>query len=167
MNMTDHPEIDRWLDEALADYAHVEPRPGLENRMLARLASETRAPRFHRWAFVVSLAALPLLLLWIRPALETVPAPQVPRTERVPSQAGSPDARRGPRDEGRAAIERVTQAKREHFPTPSPLSEQEKMLIRFVRDFPKRAALVAQVQMELNQQDQKEMARPWPAKENN
>lgn len=161
-----HQEIDRWLDEALANYADVEPRAGLENRTLARLASERRGT-MRWWALAMSVAAMAVLvLLWLHPRMEIVPAPDVRWTAelapRVPIQ-------RTPSERPRASLGRYwhrTEAKRERFPSPAPLTDQEKMLARFVQDFPQRASLMAQVQTDLYKQDQKEMARPWPAKEN-
>jgi len=174
--MKDPQEIDRWLDEALTHYASAEPRPGLENRTLARLASETRAPgNIHWWAFALGTAALAvLLLLWLRPALQTVPPPDVRWTAEVRppmalTLATSSSAGAGrleqPRSVATARYQGGVQPKRERFPSPSPLTQQEKMLARFVRDFPQKAAVVAQLQTELYQQDQKEMASPWPPKE--
>jgi hypothetical protein len=43
------------------------------------------------------------------------------------------------------------------------LTDQEKMLALYVRDFPGKAALVARAQTELHKQDELEMAAPWPA----
>ena len=162
-------ELDRWLDEALRDYANIEPRAGLENRTLARVASEKRvAVRW--WAFAMSLAALALVFfLWLRPQLEIVPAPEVrwavefPPLFPVQRTTSAKVAVRAhtPLVQHRAA----SPVKKEHFPSPSPLTEQEQMLARFAQDFPHRAAVVAQAQAELYKQDQQEMARPWPAKE--
>ena len=33
-------KLDQWLDQALNDYGHAEPRLGLETRILASLATE-------------------------------------------------------------------------------------------------------------------------------
>jgi hypothetical protein len=42
------------------------------------------------------------------------------------------------------------------------MNEQEKMLARYVQEFPQRAALVARAQTELQKRDEREMAAPWP-----
>jgi hypothetical protein len=42
------------------------------------------------------------------------------------------------------------------------MNEQEKMLARYVQEFPQRAALVARAQTELQNRDQREMSAPWP-----
>jgi len=177
IKMREHQEIDQWLDESLSRYADAEPRPGLESRVLARLAAEQPAPRtISWWALAFGTAALAgLLLLWLRPAFQPVPAPGMRWTAELPpvplslQHTTSPTAAvRSERPRGiRVALaQQGAEAKRECFPSPSPLSEQEKMLARFVENFPRKAALVAQTQTELYQQDQKEMAGPWPAREN-
>lgn len=175
--MREQQNIDRWLDEGLSRYADVEPRPGLESRMLALLASEQPAPRTISWlALAFSTAALAgLLLLWLRPALQPVSGPDMRWTAQLPpvplslqhTTLPTAAARRseGPRNVTVAPARHGMEAKQERFPSPSPLSEQEKMLVRFVENFPRKAALVAQTQAELYQQDEKDMARPWPAKE--
>jgi hypothetical protein len=53
-------------------------------------------------------------------------------------------------------------AKLERFPAPAPLSEQEKLLARYVQQFPQRAELMARAQADLRQQIELEMAAPWP-----
>jgi hypothetical protein len=50
----------------------------------------------------------------------------------------------------------------EQFPSPTPLNEQEKMLARYVEEFPQKAVLVARAQTDLQKQNQREMAAPWP-----
>jgi hypothetical protein len=50
----------------------------------------------------------------------------------------------------------------EQFPTPTPLSDQEKLLARYVQEFPQRAALIARAQTQLRKRDEFEMAAPWP-----
>jgi len=175
--MRERQDIDQWLDEALSRYADVEPRPGLESRMLARLAAQQPAPRtISWWALAFGMAALAgLLLLWLRPALQPAPAPSTLWTAQLPpvplslQHTTSPTAAvrsERPRSVRVDLARQNAEAKQERFPSPSPLTEQEKMLARFVEDFPQKAALVAQTQTELYQQDQKEMARPWPVKEN-
>ena len=72
--------------------------------------------------------------------------PTLPRLEKPPS-----------RD-----FAQVKAPKLEQFPSPSPMNEQEKMLARYVRKFPQRAALVARAQTELQKRDQREMTAPWP-----
>ena len=176
--MRERPDIDRWLDEGLSGYADAEPRPGLESRVLAQLAAEQLAPRkISWWALAFWMAALAgLLLLWLRPALQPVSAPDMGWTAKLPpvpwslQHTASPTAATARSELSRslkvAHARQSTEARQERFPSPSPLPEQEKMLARFVEDFPRKASLVAQTQTELYRQDQKEMARPWLARKN-
>lgn len=60
------------------------------------------------------------------------------------------------------ALAIVKPPKLEQFPSPIPLNEQEKMLARYVQEFPRKAALVARAQTDLRKRDEREMAAPWP-----
>jgi hypothetical protein len=56
--------LDEMLDSALAEYSQVEPRPGLENRILAGLASGERAVKWDwRWAVAFAAACIVIALL--------------------------------------------------------------------------------------------------------
>jgi hypothetical protein len=80
-------ELDVRLDEALALYANVDPRVGLEGRVLARLAEARRESRVGRgWWAALALgmaAALIVIFVWVglldrntnRPTAATVAAP--------------------------------------------------------------------------------------------
>jgi hypothetical protein len=46
----------------------------------------------------------------------------------------------------------------EQFPSPAPLSEQEEMLVRYIRERPHEAALIARAQAELLKQDLQQFA---------
>jgi len=50
----------------------------------------------------------------------------------------------------------------EQFPAPAPLSDQEQLLARYVRQFPHRAVLMARAQTDLRKRTELEMAAPWP-----
>lgn len=43
---------------------------------------------------------------------------------------------------------KLDQPKLDQFPTPRPLSEQEKLLVRYVHEFPEEALLIAKAQAE-------------------
>jgi hypothetical protein len=77
---------------------------------------------------------------------------------------GQEQSKRGLDQDDVADAEQLAQApKMEQFPAPSPLTDQEKMLARYVRNFPERAALMARAQTELRKRDELEMAAPFPA----
>jgi len=175
-------EVERWLDAALTQYAKAEPRAGLEGRVLAGLRAERSrlASRRRRWwgavAAVAAMAAI-AVAVWLgqanrawtpvagvgtvairrndltgdRPAVHSVPQPRA-------GQIAKNASRRPP-------TRRVTHtpevARLEQFPAPAPLSDQEKLLARYVREFPHRATLMARAQTEFRKQDELEMTEPW------
>ena len=154
-------ELDRTLDAALANYTAVEPRPGLNERVLANLRAErARAPmRFWwRWGFAAAVLVIGAALAWRtakpshpvlvnRPA-ETQPAPtQAPQ----PAHAGAETvlARVPPvRKQNRRPIptKQAADPKLDVFPSPQPLTDEELALARYVRNFPGDAKRVAQAQ---------------------
>lgn len=178
------PDIDRWLDEAVQQYANTEPRPGLEGRVLARLAEvEKRPARNLRWwgVLAISTAALLALVFFsigrskLNPvqtpvAHEATPARTQPEIRKEDGTAAGnklPQNQSLPRRHNAASRELASLArrgapKREQFPSPAPLSDEEKMLASYVRSFPEKAAQVARTQAELHKQEELEMAAPWP-----
>jgi len=187
-------EIDRWLDDALAQYGKVEPRPGLEGRVLARLAEARREPtRKLRWWSALAFSAAAILVLGVvwRQRMEPTRLPgNHVATVATPLETKKSDARnklssnehslrdnsnlsvRGnhsPNSHGKmdrpnltASAEQSAGPKLERFPAPQPLNEQEQLLLRYVQEFPQKAALMARAQTELRKQDELEMAAPWP-----
>src|SRR5437870_12148651 len=85
MNHNHGDELDRILDEGLATYSSREPWPGLEERVLSRVASTRVAAqaflpvwfrlRTWRWAVLALPVAVCLLLLGIMRKPEHRPAP--------------------------------------------------------------------------------------------
>jgi len=152
--------VDEWLDSALKQRANVEPRPGLENRILASIRAERNRDPKPNWNwrpvwFVVAIAiALFTVLSWRRPAPRTTVAgnPGI-----IPSQELSPQT-----TPVSPAIRRIKHThahqppktpRLEQFPSPQPLTEQEQMLTRYIRQYPREARLVAQAQTELLRQE--------------
>ena len=77
-------ELDKILEDGLASYSSGEPWPGLEDRVLSRVAAAgaARKRRIWRWMIVAVPAAACLLLgvsgLWRKPEVRPVErAPQV------------------------------------------------------------------------------------------
>lgn len=157
-------DFDRALEEVLAQYALVEPRAGLEERILAhlRLAPGSANPRpWWNWRMAGVLAAVLMiaaLLVWRRnhSSLPTTgvhkpPVREAPmdryRANRETTQAAKKKPHRrttgpGPRHETVAAGPKLAL-----FPSPLPLSEQEKLLAIYVGQYPEHAALVAEARM--------------------
>jgi hypothetical protein len=180
--MTDHEDIgkerddlDRTLDAALAKYASVEPREGLEERILAnmRAASTRDAQRaWWNWGFAVLAAflllAAALVWQWNKPTQAPIAnhpstLKQAPVAPDLAHRDGNNVPQRSlPRRTARHQPEREVVAanpKLDVFPTPLPLSEQEKILAAYVSQYPKHAALVAEARMDDLRQETEERQR--------
>lgn len=157
--------LDRALDTALAKYSAVEPRVGLEDRILANLrtAAPPRRPPWWRWG--LAAATLAVVLIGIALSLHIQkPAPpriatHVPATTPAPHDStialGHRNANPAP-PRTRHLRPRETAAanpKLETFPSPQPLSEQEKILAAYVSQFHDEAVLIARVRTEASKQE--------------
>ena len=153
--------LDRMLDAALKQYAAVQPREGLEGRIVARIRSQSAERASHAWwRWFTAAAAVGALALIITMALRphakpqpsvaqhlsvTVPVPKVAATSQPTKAVQRPKRRLQP-----AADTQVAKAlpKLDQFPSPQPLSEQEKLLASYVAVYPKQAALLARLRTE-------------------
>lgn len=172
---TGRTPLDDQLEAALAKYAAVEPRTGLEERILANLksrpSSSTRVAWWH-WAAVVAAALIVTsLVLWVEKHI----AQQIVRRPTTSSEQASHQTiaqSAPPNSTRRVNLVKVRRAskrsftqptlataelKLDRFPSPRPLSEEELALVRYVQSFPKEATLIAQAQEEFELQIQKEM----------
>jgi hypothetical protein len=176
--------IDQWLDSALSQYAKAEPRHGFEDRILANLAAERRRIALAcRWWWLVAVPAMAVLVCVVGWAIhqqlrDSKVSPVASyhsnqdqtgnRNPQVPSSPHSTDL--PPQHAAKNASRRHGIAKQgpklEQFPAPAPLSEQEKLLARYVEQFPQRAVIVARAQTELHERNEREMAVPWPQSSN-
>lgn len=170
-------EFDGMLDAALGKYSAVEPRAGLEGRILASLgAAPLRSPRrmWLQWALVGAVAATAVVavLAWrSNPVPHPVIANHPPVTiqERLIERAnpalhptsGAALAKaasmRKPAARRALASTAVAHPKLDQFPSPQPLSAEEIALAKYVENFPKEARLVAQAQEEFELETQKIM----------
>jgi hypothetical protein len=173
-------ELDRMLDAALAEYSATEPRAGLEERVLANLRAErARIPdrAWWRWGPAGALTAVVLvvaLALALRSGKPSPPqivqhpstieqSPNVPQMSIV-AKDGHPAVQpmiRPTRTEGghRAAAVAEANPKLDVFPSPRPLSEQERILESYVNQFRQEAVLIARARSELEIRDQQEEMR--------
>ncbi|MGB7131696.1 MAG: hypothetical protein WBD59_12850 [Candidatus Sulfotelmatobacter sp.] len=177
----DHDPLDRELDAALAKYAAVEPRAGIEQRILASLRAEQKQSSVRPWwgwpaigglSVAVVVAALVLAFEFWNPA-PSLTAHQSPTA--TLSAAGKTIASVG---NLRGAASRATELgtvseqrrprgahlhsredenaggpKLDVFPSPQPLSEQEKMLVAYVAQHSQQAALIARARTEELKED--------------
>jgi hypothetical protein len=164
--MTDHEEdrhLDELLDSALSAYSAVEPRPGLETRIIAQVRDAARpagSPGWNwrwLWAGAVAAAAILLLALWTNRQSQTPwprkdvvrnsqpPVQSAPKAESsTPAAAALPNHRsKFPRQAHSQTVTWNLQRRPEIFPTPMPLSEQEKLLLSYYARTP-REELIAQ-----------------------
>ena len=156
-------QTDEMLDSLLANYSSAEPRPGLETRILANLReAEQKTPQGwwnFKWIWAGAVAAavvIAMVLVNVRhrvtPPTNTVaktisPAPQpeiqpdtpIVRTETVRIHRRKPSAVPTSQHSATLALNQRPAV----FPTPTPLSEQERLLLQYYTRTP-REELIAQ-----------------------
>jgi hypothetical protein len=170
---------EEWLDAALKQYGQAEPRAGLENRVLASLRIEREraaSPGWQWWPAVGALTAIAMItvgMFLVRlnrrktqapVAREIVASVEVkgPEPGQTKQQATTGGIRtRMPRPHRHVEVEFVSE-KREQFPSPEPLSEQEQILARYIQQFPREATLMARAQTELDRQEMLEQPGSEP-----
>ena len=153
--------LDRALDAALAKYSDVEPRAGLNERIMANLRAESK-PAVRAWwrwglaAGAIAVVAVALALAWRSGSTRPPEITQHPRVV-APSAPEAPQIARHDRDVVtplnspirtkvglRPKAEVVATApKLDVFPSPHPLSDEELALARYVRNFPADAKVLA------------------------
>jgi hypothetical protein len=156
--------VDRLLNQALAPQ-DVEPREGLEGRILANLRAQPEPRRWWKWAWALAAvgAAVVLLIVILKPAPQgqptqapvvagQKPAPPLP----APLKSISPAPAVAQRKPARAvtlppraitvAAKRASQPRLAVFPSPTPLTPEEKMLLTLLQRNPSEAVLVAREQ---------------------
>lgn len=135
---------EEWLNATLAKLGESapvgEPEAGFEARLLRRLRQETEPAgraRWPLWCGAAGVAAALTILVWI--ALPAAPGPPAMTAWKPPAvQLPAPKpvlARRAkpPQRVGRARRQAEYSAV---FPTPTPLTEQERLLLRYVETAP-------------------------------
>jgi hypothetical protein len=129
-------ELDKLLDSALASYSLSEPSPGFEKRLLNRIRS-ARPRSFARWMFAVpAIACLVVLVFVFWPRRAAVPPMEVARHIPVPAIHSVPNERR---PEVSRTVAPVRLARQREFPSPAPLTEDERALLNFVTRVPSEA----------------------------
>lgn len=171
--------LDRELNAALSEYAAVEPRTGLEERILAHLRVESEKASHGAswgWSLAAAFAAVVIVvaMAWMadKPGrivtgnhpLTTTQGPRTPGTWVVTNDAGRrvPPQERPKRNATQHRLSQPAMAaspKLDQFPSPQPLSEQEKILASYVAKYPEHAALLAEARMESLRRDAEERRR--------
>jgi hypothetical protein len=170
-------ELDRHLDAALAKYAAVGPRAGLEDRILVNLRNaQEKGPNLAWWQWGAMAAFAIVLMVGIalgrrpgKPGSDTgrhspwAPRPDVHQNMQVANGVESslrPEIPIPARNNGRrlshSAAAVAQYPKLDRFPSPQPLSEQERILADYVADYPEHAALIAQARTESLRRDRLE-----------
>jgi len=175
-NRKERDDLDRTLDAALAKYASVEPREGMEERILANLrAADTRSAQraWWNWGFAVLAAVLAIAAVavwrWSQPTQRPIAnhpstvkqAPVAPDLAHGDGNSAPPTQslpRRTPRHRPEGEVV-AANPKLDVFPSPLPLSEQEKILASYVSQYPKHAAVVAEARMDDLRQETEERQR--------
>jgi hypothetical protein len=155
-----------WLDAAMKQYGEAEPRPGLENRVLANLHAEQSRLSSRPWwwrplaAFaMVAILGAGTLFVRRKPDVPATPIATQPSVATGDTQTELPVASsirrhavlKSPfRARVSKHISHLSSVPRlEQFPAPAPLSEQEEMLARYVREHRQEATMVAKARAEL------------------
>lgn len=151
--------VDELLEASLARYARVEPRPGLAERVLENLRAQPLPAPWLRWSRLLAATAVAVLTLtatvyFVQRWPRSVPAPATIAVSAPPAVVPAPSTPvETPRPAAAAtarvaapALDRVARAtpRRERFPSPTPLSAQELLLLRFVEAAPAEALLASQ-----------------------
>jgi hypothetical protein len=165
-HQNDDRKLDAMLDAMLSAYSAVEPRPGLETRILANVkeqAAKSTATWGFRWTWAVAALATAALVIAVyvsriqthrmEPLVATrsqpensapvwptrsSPPPKITASHLSTRRHGTQTARLT-----RPSADQVISIKQDVFPSPSPLSEQEKLLLRYLTRTP-REELIAQ-----------------------
>ena len=174
-------QFDDLLDGMLKRYGAVEPRAGLEGRVLAKLGgSQAKASARNRWRLGMALAALSLPLMIVvagtisHRAAKVTPNGEPLSSKNIDTNQGnsfslSPLETKSTRAEPqrasmRKAVNLATRSPRlDQFPSPRPLSEQEKLLLHYVRECPQQAALVAQAQAKRDKELAQVLQQEFPS----
>ena len=164
--------VESVLDRALSPRL-VEPRAGFEDRILANLPAQPERRPWWRWMWIPALAAAVVLAVVIGmrvmhreppaavQAIKTVEAPKQEAT--VKPEATAIKQLQSPRALPRARVQiaRVTPAlpKQGVFPSPMPMTDQERLLLALVRRNPEQAKAIAVEQQAEHERIQKYLER--------
>jgi hypothetical protein len=140
---------DELLDSLLAAYSEAQPRPGFETRLLSQLRGATaeanRRRGMFRWLWATSAigaVAVALLLIQLLPVTDLPRPPIIPiaGVPVLPATTRPKEIRPRVKAPQTAALEppaETSAVRQEVFPTPSRLSPQEELLLRYLARTPR------------------------------
>src|SRR6185437_5841299 len=153
--------VDRWLDAAIKEHADIEPDSNLDQGILRRLhAQPERTTGWSKWWALSAITTVGLLVAgMLLTRSDQVPKriaeiPNAPAINGETLISRSSQIMKPRKIANRNSDRRVVHGRRRwpsQFPTPQPLNEQEKLLLRFVQGRPQEARLEAQIKKELSQ----------------
>jgi hypothetical protein len=142
-------ELDRLIDAVLPAYSEAEPVPGMEQRVIARalVSGPRKQPFVWAWTLAIPAAAcISVLFLFVgrdhpaqptrQPSTQAGQIISTPTLHAIPKQVSSDSARTTPQSHTVLAGIALTPQplpKQEIFPSPSPLTEEERILIALSR----------------------------------
>src|SRR5438045_7946505 len=139
--------VDHWLDEGLRQYVQIAPSEGLENRVLANLRTQPHTSVYYwRWmpVFAGMIVVASLAIFWPRQAQPVIKTAEVlPQPVHVITPApriAQKNRSNSPRHvavKSAQASTNVVAPKLDQFPSPRPLSQQEKFLLAYCLQVPK------------------------------
>jgi len=135
------PFVNELLEASLKQYRGEEPRAGLEMRILAGVRTQERAARLRwlGWAVAVCTGVLAVIALTLhfarapqRQPTASALLPQAATTQPAPPMVSRQQPLLSPRRLA-SGVRRVAtlRSRPEQFPTPLPLTEQEKLLLAY------------------------------------
>ena len=146
-------ELDELIDAALPSYSAAEPRPGFEHRILTNALAEYPRRRRFAWAWALAVPAAACLLAFLffagrhnsyRSTLEATATPAPATTTANPRETQARDSFPSPRKGSiphklptQPSATREPLPKQDVFPSPSPLTAEERAAIALVRDPPR------------------------------
>ncbi len=135
-------KLDELIDSALASYSGAEPRLGMEARVVSRVRATRVRRRMLEWGLAFGVASAVVVVALIRTEPRTISKPV--DVARVMSAQERPPTIRPVAKLRPAMRARRPQAlpKLEQFPSPMPLTAEERALVAFVERDPTEAQQV-------------------------
>ena len=126
-------ELDNLIDGALATYSTAEPVGGIEQRVLDRVRLAEARRRRWRWGLVLTVPAVAAVLVIFAPKPQPAPVPVAVAT---PPAIVLPTGPEPIAPKPRRIVRKPELPKRNLFPTMSPLTTEERLLVQLAQSNP-------------------------------